>query len=185
VFMGTHRDTAIALSAVHLLPLAGMERIAKQHEKGKLTARERIQLLADPGAEEAARRRERHADMWRLHMPRSVVPLPDLTAGTFRETDQLVAHRCSDFGMEREKMPGDGVVTGSCLINGRLSRAVRWARSRSIAVPLSIGFARGLECGRARCTGPICRLALRDARPEDLQDHGPRHLRGRAGDWPE
>jgi propionyl-CoA carboxylase beta chain len=97
-----------------------MERIAKQHEKGKLTARERIQLLADPGAEEAARRRERHADMWRLHMPRSVVPLPDLTAGTFRETDQLVAHRCSDFGMEREKMPGDGVVTGSCLINGRL-----------------------------------------------------------------
>ena len=67
---------------------AGADRIAKQHEKGKLTARERVALLADPG--------------------------------TFRETDQLVVHRCADFGMERERMPGDGVVTGSCLINGRL-----------------------------------------------------------------
>ena len=68
---------------------AGAQRVDKQHEKGKLTARERIELLADPG--------------------------------TFRETDQLVTHRCSDFGMDRERMPGDGVVTGSCLVHGRLT----------------------------------------------------------------
>ena len=52
----------------------GAERVAKQHAKGKLTARERVELFAD--------------------------------AGTFRETDQLVTHRCADFGMEREHMPG-------------------------------------------------------------------------------
>ena len=65
----------------------GADRIARQHRGGKLTARERIELLADPG--------------------------------TFRESDMLVAHRCSDFGMEREAHPGDGVVTGSCSIRGR------------------------------------------------------------------
>lgn len=50
----------------------GVKRIQTQHSKGKLTARERIELLADPG--------------------------------TFREYDQLVQHRCSDFGMEKEHM---------------------------------------------------------------------------------
>lgn len=40
--------------------------------------------------------------------------------GSFREYDQLVSHRCYDFGMEKEHMPGDGVVTGHCTINGRL-----------------------------------------------------------------
>lgn len=50
----------------------GPKRIATQHAKGKLTARERLELLADPGS--------------------------------FRETDQLVSHRCADFGMEREHM---------------------------------------------------------------------------------
>jgi propionyl-CoA carboxylase beta chain len=66
----------------------GAARIAKQHEKGKLTARERIALLADPGS--------------------------------FREFDQLVVHRCSDFGMDKQRWPGDGVVTGQCTVNGRL-----------------------------------------------------------------
>lgn len=58
----------------------GQARIDKQHAKGKLTARERIELLVDPGS--------------------------------FREYDMLVRHRCTDFGMEDEEMPGDGVVTG-------------------------------------------------------------------------
>lgn len=66
----------------------GAARVAKQHEKGKLTARERIALLADPGS--------------------------------FREYDQLVSHRCNDFGMDKQHYPGDGVVTGHCTINGRL-----------------------------------------------------------------
>ncbi|RLN89936.1 hypothetical protein BBJ28_00026175, partial [Nothophytophthora sp. Chile5] len=67
----------------------GAKRVAKQHEKGKLTARERIELLVDQG--------------------------------TFREYDMLKTHRCSDFGMESQQYPGDGVVTGRGLINGRLT----------------------------------------------------------------
>ncbi|RLN45255.1 hypothetical protein BBJ29_002529 [Phytophthora kernoviae] len=67
----------------------GAKRVANQHEKGKLTARERIELLLDQG--------------------------------TFREFDMLKAHRCSDFGMEKQQIPGDGVITGRGLINGRLT----------------------------------------------------------------
>ncbi len=65
----------------------GPGRIEKQHEAGKLTARERIELLVDPG--------------------------------TFDETDALVVHRCTDFGMQEKKIPGDGVVTGFARIDGR------------------------------------------------------------------
>ena len=65
----------------------GPARIDKQHEAGKLTARERIELLVDPG--------------------------------TFDETDALVVHRCTDFGMQEKKIPGDGVVTGFARIDGR------------------------------------------------------------------
>ncbi len=66
----------------------GEKRIAAQHAKGKLTARERIDLLLDEGS--------------------------------FEEYDMFVEHRCSDFGMENQKFPGDGVVTGWGTINGRL-----------------------------------------------------------------
>ena len=66
----------------------GQVRIDKQHEKGKLTARERIELLLDPG--------------------------------TFEEWDMFVEHRCTDFGMENNKVPGDGVVIGYGTICGRL-----------------------------------------------------------------
>jgi Acetyl-CoA carboxylase, carboxyltransferase component (subunits alpha and beta) len=66
----------------------GQKRIAMQHAKGKLTARERIELLLDDG--------------------------------TFEEWDMFVEHRCTDFGMENNKTPGDGVVTGYGMINGRL-----------------------------------------------------------------
>src|SRR5437899_7224473 len=65
----------------------GEERQKKQHDAGKLTARERIDLLFDPG--------------------------------TFEEVDKLVTHRCRDFGMERQLVPGDGVVAGHGLIDGR------------------------------------------------------------------
>ncbi|RYG30163.1 MAG: methylmalonyl-CoA carboxyltransferase, partial [Chitinophagaceae bacterium] len=66
----------------------GAERIKAQHKKGKLTARERIELLMD--------------------------------AGTFEEIGALVLHRAKDFGMEKIQYPGDGVVTGYGLVNGRL-----------------------------------------------------------------
>ncbi|MEI8159353.1 MAG: acyl-CoA carboxylase subunit beta, partial [Burkholderiales bacterium] len=66
----------------------GEKRIAAQHKKGKLTARERLELLLDEG--------------------------------TFEEWDMFVEHRCVDFGMQDQKIPGDGVVTGYGMINGRL-----------------------------------------------------------------
>jgi propionyl-CoA carboxylase beta chain len=66
----------------------GEERHKRQHEAGKLTARERIALLLDPGS--------------------------------FDEMDALVTHRCQDFGMADEVIPGDGVICGSGTIDGRL-----------------------------------------------------------------
>jgi propionyl-CoA carboxylase beta chain len=66
----------------------GQKRIQAQHAKGKLTARERIELLLD--------------------------------AGSFEEWDMFVEHRCTDFGMADQTVPGDGVVTGYGMINGRL-----------------------------------------------------------------
>jgi propionyl-CoA carboxylase beta chain len=66
----------------------GRNRIDKQHAKGKLTARERIDLFLDDGS--------------------------------FEEWDMFVEHRCTDFGMENQKVPGDGVVIGYGTVNGRL-----------------------------------------------------------------
>jgi propionyl-CoA carboxylase beta chain len=65
----------------------GAERIKKQHEGGKLTARERIDLLLDPES--------------------------------FIEIGRFVTHRCTDFGMETQKVLGDGVVTGYGAVDGR------------------------------------------------------------------
>ncbi len=65
----------------------GQARIDRQHAKGKLTARERIDALLDPGS--------------------------------FEEYDQLKTHRCTHFGMEQQRIPGDGVVTGHGTIEGR------------------------------------------------------------------
>ncbi|MEM7122920.1 MAG: acyl-CoA carboxylase subunit beta [Pseudomonadota bacterium] len=66
----------------------GERRVQAQHDKGKLSARERIELLLDEGS--------------------------------FEEWDMFVEHRCSDFGMTEQKVPGDGVVTGWGTVNGRL-----------------------------------------------------------------
>ncbi|HBF60396.1 MAG TPA: methylmalonyl-CoA carboxyltransferase [Methyloceanibacter sp.] len=66
----------------------GQARIDSQHKRGKLTARERLQLLLDDNS--------------------------------FEEFDMYVEHRCADFGMADNKVPGDGVVTGWGTINGRV-----------------------------------------------------------------
>ena len=66
----------------------GEKRVAAQHAKGKLTARERLEVLLDQDS--------------------------------FEELDMYVEHNCTDFGMEAQRIPGDGVVTGSGTINGRL-----------------------------------------------------------------
>lgn len=66
----------------------GEARVARQHDAGKLTARERVDLLLD--------------------------------TGSFVELDALVTHRCRDFGMEKSKIPGDGVITGYGTIEGRM-----------------------------------------------------------------
>jgi propionyl-CoA carboxylase beta chain len=65
----------------------GEARIQRQHEQGKMTARERVAHLLDPGS--------------------------------FFEIDKLVTHQCRDFGMEQQRIPGDGVVTGYGTIDGR------------------------------------------------------------------
>lgn len=66
----------------------GQRRIDAQHTKGKLTARERLEVLLDEDS--------------------------------FEEFGMFVAHRSTDFGMEKQKYPGDGVVTGWGTINGRM-----------------------------------------------------------------
>lgn len=65
----------------------GVARVEKQHEAGKMTARERIEFLLDEGS--------------------------------FEEFDKLVVHRSRDFGLDKQLYPGDGVVTGHGLIDGR------------------------------------------------------------------
>jgi propionyl-CoA carboxylase beta chain len=66
----------------------GAERRERQHKEGKLTARERVELLLDEGS--------------------------------FEELDKLVEHRCLDFGMAEQKIPGDGVISGFGRVDGRL-----------------------------------------------------------------
>jgi propionyl-CoA carboxylase beta chain len=67
----------------------GAERRERQHREGKLSARERVELLLDEG--------------------------------TFEELDKLVTHRARDFGMDEQVVPGDGLVTGHGLLDGRLT----------------------------------------------------------------
>ena len=66
----------------------GLDKIQKQHEQGKFTARERIEKFLDKG--------------------------------TFCELDKFVTHRCTNFGMDKTKIHGDGVVSGYGYVEGRL-----------------------------------------------------------------
>ncbi|WP_419657347.1 PccB5: propionyl-CoA carboxylase, subunit beta [Desulfosarcina variabilis str. Montpellier] len=87
--MGTTNSPldTLMLKAEQALAGGGKDRMAKQHAAGKLGARERIDILLDPGS--------------------------------FVEMDRFKTHRCTDFGMAAEKIPGDGVVTGHGLVDGR------------------------------------------------------------------
>jgi propionyl-CoA carboxylase beta chain len=82
-------DAAARLAELErLAELGGGEaRLQRQRDAGKLTARDRVELLFDPGS--------------------------------FEELDKLVTHRCRDFGMEEEIVPGDGVVAGHGRVDGR------------------------------------------------------------------
>src|SRR4051812_39023397 len=66
----------------------GTDRVTKHKQGGRLTARERLDVLLDPGS--------------------------------FVEVDRFVTHRCTNFGMEKTKIPGDAVVTGYGRINGKI-----------------------------------------------------------------
>ena len=79
----------------------GVVRIDKQHEAGRMTARERIDMLLDKG--------------------------------TFVELDKFVTHRCTNFGMEKNKIPGDGVVSGY----GKIGWFPRF-RLSSVLVPVEL-----------------------------------------------
>ncbi len=85
----THEQKLARLAALDAEALGGggPDRIARQHEAGKLSARERIELLVD--------------------------------SGSFVEMDRFVTHRSSDFGMDKQKWLGDGVVTGFGAVGGR------------------------------------------------------------------
>jgi propionyl-CoA carboxylase beta chain len=84
------RDPMAKLDALERLAElgGGEDRLRRQHEAGKLVARERLELLFDPG--------------------------------TFEEVDKLVTHRCLDFGMADQVVPGDGVVSGHGRVEGRV-----------------------------------------------------------------
>jgi propionyl-CoA carboxylase beta chain len=153
----------------------GQKRIDAQHAKGKLSARERIELLLDPKS--------------------------------FEEWDMFVEHRCNDFGMAQNRIPGDGVVTGYGTVNGRLvfvfsqdftvfggalskphaekiCKIMDHAMRVGAPVDRPERFRRRADPGRRRIARrlrrsvPAQRAALgRD--PADLGDHGP--VRGRRG----
>ena len=153
----------------------GRDAAAKQHERGKLTARERVQLLMDKGS--------------------------------FVETDPFAVHRAHDFGMDRKRPPGDGVVTGYGTVgrpeglrgipglrglrrlDGRGPRAegVQGDGPRDLhrrALRADQRLRRGADPGGRRLARRL-RLHLRTQRPRerrdpaDLRDHGA--LRRRRG----
>ena len=110
----------------------GEERIRRQHQKGKYTARERLALLLDKGS--------------------------------FRELDPFVTHRCYDFGMEKNRPLGDGVVTGYGTINGRLA----YVFSQDFTV-----FGGSLSAAHAEKICKIMDMALKNGAPViGLNDSG-------------
>ncbi len=86
-FMWRDSISALDKKRSRILQAGGRDKIEKQHKSGKLTARERIDMLFDPG--------------------------------TFVEVDNFIESRIDDFGLDKKRVPGDGVVTGYGEINGR------------------------------------------------------------------
>ena len=122
----------------------GQKRIDAQHQKGKLTARERLALLLDEGS--------------------------------FEEFDMFLQHRCTNFGMEKTKFDGDGVVTGLGTIDGRIvyvfaqdftvnggsmseTMALKIAKVMDMAVRCGAPFIGINDSGGARIQEGICSLA--------------------------
>ena len=120
----------------------GEKRIAAQHAKGKLTARERIAALVDPDS--------------------------------FIEQQPFVTVRSTDFGMDRQRVPGDGVVTGSAKIEGRQvfvaaqdftvvggtlgeMHATRIAHAQRLALESGVPFIQINDSGGARIQEGCCR----------------------------
>ena len=102
----------------------GERRIEAQHKRGKLTARERIDLLLDENS--------------------------------FEEFDMYVEHRCTEFDMQENKFPGDGVVTGWGTINGRIVYVFAkdftvFGGSLSETHAKKIQKIQDMEIGRASC----------------------------------
>ena len=111
---------------------AGQAAIDKQHARGKLTARERVETFLD--------------------------------AGTFRELDRFVVHRCNDFGMADKRVPGDGVVTGYGRVDGRLVYV--YAQDFSV-------FGGSLSGAQAKKICKVMDLALKNGAPVvGLNDSG-------------
>ncbi|PID90965.1 MAG: methylmalonyl-CoA carboxyltransferase [Bacteroidetes bacterium] len=102
----------------------GEKKIASQHDKGKYTARERIQMLVDEGS--------------------------------FEEFDAFVTHRCEDFGMEKSRILGDGVVTGHGTIDGR----VVYVYSQDFTI---YGGSLSLTCAEKICK--IMDMAMKNGAP--------------------
>ena len=114
----------------------GQTRINKQHTRGSLTARERINLLFD--------------------------------TNSFREIDGLVTHRCQDFGMQQSITPGDGVVVGHGLINGR--RVYAFAQDFTV-------YGGSLGEAHAKKIGKVMDMALRVGAPViGLNDSGGKYM---------
>ncbi|MDP9148357.1 MAG: acyl-CoA carboxylase subunit beta [Myxococcota bacterium] len=110
----------------------GPDRIKKQHDSGKLSARERLDFLLDPG--------------------------------TFVEIDRFVTHRSTDFGMDKQKILGDGVVTGHGLIAGR--NVFVYAQDFTV-------FGGSLSGAHAKKIGKVMDLALKVGAPiVGLNDSG-------------
>ena len=122
----------------------GQKRIEAQHAKGKLTARERLELLLDNGS--------------------------------FEEFDMFVKHRCTNFGMEKSRYDGDGVVTGMGTVDGRLvyvaaqdftvtggsmseTMASKICKVMDMAVRVGAPFIALNDSGGARIQEGICSLA--------------------------
>jgi propionyl-CoA carboxylase beta chain len=110
----------------------GAERRERQHREGKLTARERVEMLLDEGS--------------------------------FEELDKLVEHRCLDFGMAEQKIPGDGVVSGY----GRIDSRLVWVFAQDFTV-----FGGSLSETNAQKICKVMDLALKTGAPViGLNDSG-------------